>query len=224
MCYNSHELIGGHDMFRNLLNPNNALMITMAQISDCIFLSLFWLIGCIPVVTVGASTAALYDAVYHAFRKGDKQSWFRFLKTFRENLVPSLAPSVAYLLCFVGLGWLVIQLWNSAVAGVLSWMIFSALAFIAVAVLGVLSVMFPMLSRFENNFGSLVKNTLLLALANLPGTVGLGMVNTACILLCMRYVFPLFFLPALAALIGTLFIEPMFKPYMPVERDEMPLE
>jgi hypothetical protein len=32
-------------------------------------------------------------------------------------------------------------------------------------------------------------------------------------------VVPLSFLPALAALIGSLFIEPMFRPYMPKEED-----
>ena len=42
-------------------------------------------------------------------------------------------------------------------------------------------------------------------------------VNTAAIFLCARYVFPLFFLPALAALISTLAVEPMFKPYLPQE-------
>ena len=42
----------------------------------------------------------------------------------------------------------------------------------------------------------------------------------AVIFLCVRYVFPLFFLPALAALIGSLFLEPMFKPYMPQETSE----
>ena len=31
-------------MFQKIFNPDNALMITMAQISDCIFLSLFWLL------------------------------------------------------------------------------------------------------------------------------------------------------------------------------------
>ena len=48
-------------MFRNLLNPDNPLMITMSQVTDCIFLSLFWLLGCVPVLTLGASGAALYD-------------------------------------------------------------------------------------------------------------------------------------------------------------------
>jgi hypothetical protein len=40
------------------------------------------------------------------------------------------------------------------------------------------------------------------------------MVNAVSVFLCIRFVFPIFFLPALAALIGTLFIEPMFKPFM----------
>ena len=65
-------------MFRKFLNPDNALMITMTQITDCIFLSMFWLLGCIPVVTVGASFAALYDATYRGFRQGEKHCWGRF--------------------------------------------------------------------------------------------------------------------------------------------------
>ena len=69
-------------MFRNILRPDSALMITMNQITDCIFLSLFWILGCIPVITVGVSTAALYDSVYHTFRKGEKNSWQRFLRSY----------------------------------------------------------------------------------------------------------------------------------------------
>ena len=46
-------------MFRNLFKPDSPLMITMNQITDTIFLSLFWLAGCFPVVTAGASLAAL---------------------------------------------------------------------------------------------------------------------------------------------------------------------
>ena len=202
-------------MFRNLLNPDNGLMITFAQISDCIFLSLFWLVGCIPVVTVGASTAALYDSVYRAFRKGDKQSWFRFVGAFRRNLVPGIGPTVVFLALFVGLGWLLIQVWNAAVAGTVSWTLFSAAAFLGITVFGILSVIFPMLSRFENSFAALLKNTVFLSMANLPRTLALGLLNAAATLLCAVYVIPVFFLPSLTALIGSVLIEPMFKPYMP---------
>ena len=63
----------------------------------------------------------------------------------------------------------------------------------------------------------MLKNTALLGAAHLPRTLALGMVNAVAVFLCIRFVFPVFFLPALAALIGSLFIEPMFKPYMPQE-------
>lgn len=201
-------------MFRKFLNPDNALMITMNQITDCIFLSLFWLLGCVPLVTVGASFAALYDAVVQGYRRGDKHPWQRFLKTFRGNLKTGILPTLVFLAVFAGMGWGLIQVWNAAVAGTVSWMLFSGAAFLGLTLLGILSVLFPVLSRFENSFAGLLKNTVLLALANLPRTLALGLVNAASIFLCARYVFPLFFLPALAALIGSLFLEPMFKPYM----------
>ena len=203
-------------MFRNLLNPNNPLMVTFAQIGDCVFLSLFWVAGCFPIVTLGASTAALYDATYRSFRKGEKNSWQRFFYVFRNHLKAGILPSFVLMAAFTALTWLLIRQWNNAVAGNLSWSVFSAFAFLGMIAFGVLSVMMPLLSRFETNAATLLKNTVLLALAHLPRTIALGILNTVVLFLCAMYVFPLFFLPALAALIGSLFLEPMFKPYMPV--------
>ena len=68
--------------------------------------------------------------------------------------------------------------------------------------------------RFENSAGALLRNTVLVALANLPRTIGLGVLNMLTALLCIRFVYPLFFAPSLAALIGSLLVEPMFRPYL----------
>lgn len=201
-------------MFRNLFNPENALMVTMTQITDCIFLSLFWLLGCFPVVTAGASFAALYDASFRAFRKGEKNSWLRFFHVFRENWRAGIVPTAVFLAVLGGCGWGLIQVWNAAVAGVLPWMAFSVAASLSVLVLGILSVLFPVLSRFENSIFGLLRNTVLLALGNLPRTLLLGILNAVTGYLCVRYVFPLFFLPSLAALLGSLFVEPMFRPFL----------
>ena len=138
-------------MFRNLLKPDSALMITMTRITDCIFLSLFWLLCCIPVVTVGASFAALYDASYRTFRKNERNSWQRFFGVFRENWKAGIVPSVVFLAAGWGLLKGTIALWNLAVAGTMSWMLFAALAFVAVVLLGMLSILFPILSRFETS-------------------------------------------------------------------------
>ena len=207
-------------MFRNILRPDSALMITMSQITDCIFLSLFWIIGCIPVVTAGASFAAMYDATYRGLRKGDKHSWSRFLRVYKENWKDGILPTLIVAGGFALDLYLMIQVWNGAVAGSISWAVFAAAALVGALVLGTFSILLPMLSRFRNSLGGMLKNTVLLALANAPSTLALGIVNAVSIFLCVRYIFPLFFLPSLAALIGSLFIEPMFKPYMPEEVEE----
>lgn len=201
-------------MFQKLFNPENPLMITMTQITDCIFLSLFWLLGCVPVVTTGAAGAALYDACFRAYRQGEKHSWHRFFRVFRRNLWAGILPSLVLWGGLYAGGWGMIALWNGAAVGRISWMLFSAGGLVGILAVGILSVLFPMLSRFENSFSMLLKNTLFLSLANLPRTLALGALNAGCGYVCIRFVFPLFFVPALSALIGSFLIEPMFRPYM----------
>lgn len=205
---------------RNIFRPDSGLMIVMSQITDCIFLSLFFLVGCVPVVTVGASFAALYDATFRGFRDGEKNSWQRFLHTFRANWKAGILPTVFFLAAVGGLSYGMVMCWNAAVYGTVPWALFAGIALLAVVAVGVLSVLFPMLSRFENSLGALLKNTVVLSLANLPRTLALGILNTASTLLCLRFVIPLFFLPSLAALLGSLLIEPMFRPYLPEKSQE----
>lgn len=81
-------------MFRKLFRPDSPLMVVMTQITDCIFLSLFFIMGCLPVVTVGASFAALYDAAYRGFRQGEKHTWQRFLEVFRNNWRAGILPTL----------------------------------------------------------------------------------------------------------------------------------
>ncbi len=202
-------------MFQKIFNPDSGLMITMTQITDCIFLSLFWLLGCAPVVTAGASFAALYDASFRAFRRGEKHSWQRFASVYKANWKGSILPTILFLAVVSCGAWGMVQIWNGAVYGNISWKVFAAAAFFGVLLLGILSILFPMLSRFENPTGTLLKNTLFLALANLPRTLLLGAINAGAVWLCLKYVIPLFILPSLAALLGSLLIEPMFRPYMP---------
>lgn len=141
-------------MFRNLFNSENSLMATMTWVTDCIFLSLFWVLGAMLVIPFGGAGAALYDATYRGFRKGDKHCWSRFFKVFRENWMQGIVPDVLYLLGFFALCRALISLWNAAVYGEISWMVSSAGAFAAM-LLGMMNLMLPMLSRFENSLGDL---------------------------------------------------------------------
>lgn len=201
-------------MFQKLFNPDHPLMITLSQIGDCVFLSMFWLLGSIPLVTVGAASAALYDAGFRAFRQGEKQSWQRFFQVYRRELKGGILPSLVFWGVLAAGTFGLNTLWNSTTAGGLFWVTVPAGVLAGALVAGMLSVLFPMLSRFENSFPDLLKNTMLLSLAKLPRTLALGAMNILCFFLCLRFVFPVFFVPALGALVGSFLIEPMFRPYM----------
>lgn len=206
-------------MFKNIFRLDSSLMQFMSHVTDCIFLSMFFFLGCLPVITVGTSIAAMYDAIFRGVREGEKNTWQRFLHVYRRNWRVGILPTIFFLLAAWGLTYGGIQAWNNAVYGNISWMMFSCLAMLVVTALGVLSVLFPMLSRFENGVGALMKNTVILSLANLPRTMMLGILNALAVIACYLWIFPLFFLPAMVSLLSSWLIEPMFAPYMPEEEE-----
>jgi len=55
------------------------------KIFDCMCLSILWLICCLPIVTAGAATTALYAAVYRYLRKNEGHLLRTFFDAFREN-------------------------------------------------------------------------------------------------------------------------------------------
>lgn len=204
-------------MFRNLLNPENGLMITLSQITDVIFLSLFWLVLCFPVVTAGPATAAMYDTVVRCFRKGEPHPWQRFWKSFRQNLKTGIPATLVWTAALWLLARGMIGVWNATAGGDVAWPVFSGAALGAVVLFGVLSVLFPLLSRFETGFGRLLVNTALIALGNMPRTLALGALYAVSAWACLRWVWPVFLLPCLSALLGSFLVEPMLRPFMPQE-------
>ena len=206
-------------MFRKFLNPDNDLMILLSQITDVLFLSIFWLFTCIPVVTAGPGTAALYDAVYRGFRLGEKESWHRFFHAFRTNFKTGCLVMLPILLG----GWLILRgmagLFLSAAGGTGSWILFFAAGFMCLLLVGVVAVLFPLLSRFETGVGRLLGNALRLSMAHLPRTVALAVIHGLTIFACLRYVLPVLFLPAICMLVSSFLVEPMFRPYLPAEEE-----
>lgn len=70
---------------RQLLDVNNPVMRVLTTIFDLIALSVFWVIFSLPIITMGAASAALYHTVYHHVRKGEDYLWNSFWTSFREN-------------------------------------------------------------------------------------------------------------------------------------------
>lgn len=70
---------------RWLFDIENPIMGYIIKIFDCMCLSILWLICCLPIVTAGAATTALYAAVYRYLRKNEGHLLRTFFDAFREN-------------------------------------------------------------------------------------------------------------------------------------------
>jgi len=118
---------------------------------EIIALGFLWTIFSLPILTIGASTTALYYvATKKASGKDDEYLFSSFWKSFKENLIKSVGVSIILvavgaiawfnliLLPYLDMGWLVLP-------------IRLALIFVLVQVIFVTSYVFAVIARFETS-------------------------------------------------------------------------
>lgn len=59
----------GETIVSDFFNWDNKFMTAMSKASDAILLGILWIACCLPIVTVGASSAAFYYAYHKAVRQ-----------------------------------------------------------------------------------------------------------------------------------------------------------
>lgn len=81
---------------KQLLNVDGPIMTVLGQIANCMILSLLWLLCSIPVITIGASTSALYYVTLKMVR-GEISGVARpFFKALKENLKNGIVFSILF--------------------------------------------------------------------------------------------------------------------------------
>ena len=200
-------------MKNSLFNSENWIWQPFGLVADFLILSCLWLIFSIPMVTVGAASAAMYDCCARCIKDGDRALFSRFFRTFRRELLKSI-PSTLLWAAILGLLFFLIRSFIGSATGtdINLVLAYAMVVFLAVAV-GTASWVFPLLSRFTFDFSSLNMTAIRLALAHLPRTMALGAVNIAAGWLCLRLLMPVMVAPGIAALLSAYLLEPVFKPY-----------
>jgi len=68
-----------------LFSMDGPVMTALMKIGDVLCLSVLWIVFSLPVITIGASSAALYAAVHRCLRRNGAGIWKSFWNAFREN-------------------------------------------------------------------------------------------------------------------------------------------
>ena len=199
---------------RNFFNPEKGIWKLLGYFGEFLLLSLLWFLCSVPLITVGASCTALYDTVYHCVRREESDFFHRFFETFRtefRNSVPSTllwSAVLILLICFYR--WLSPQLGVGRIQDILR----ISLLFLGLVPAGIVSWVFPLLSRFRFSFPELTKTAVQLALSRIFRTLLLGALIVGTVLVCIYTLLPVMFLPGILALLQSFLIEPVFEAYL----------
>jgi uncharacterized membrane protein YesL len=190
-------------------------MTALDRIGAAIICNVLWLLCCLPIITAGAATAALYDTIRRRVLTGSApimSTYFKAFKTnFRQGTILGLIGSVIILVVGVGVALDPSHDWRALVV---------PLVIGAVFAIGVFFWCIPLAVRFTNTTVAHFRHGLLLGLAHLGSTL-LLLIGLALVVFGVWQMFPLVFvLPAVLMAGWTYWLEHLFLKHGYVEAAE----
>ena len=201
---------------KNLFNMDNPVFQTLSRIADLAVLSVICLLCCLPVVTIGPATAALYYTVVKCVRGRESGAFGYYLRSFRDNFKTGLKadlivlPAAALLLVLHH----IVRWYGTRTGGVL-YVLYVAQYFALMVPAGMLCWLFPLLGRFDYGVRGLFRTAFQLAIAHLPSTVVVVLLTAQTAVFCLERWWPVLFMPSVAMLLVSLFTERIFAKYSP---------
>ena len=198
-------------------NPDNWLWGGFGRLADFFILSVLWMFCSIPLVTVGAASIALYDTVAHCFRYNEGRMVGRFFQTFKRELLRGILLTVA---------WAVIGYLFNVSYQILAqmgepgsiWRTISVVYFVLLLIpVGIACWAIGLESRFTYTFGQLHKNAVMFTLGYFLRTIAIVLIFVLCYNVLINMPFLVMFLPAIMVNLQSMFMEPVFRKYMPEE-------
>ena len=153
----------------NLFNMNNFFFRFMEKLFDAVALSIVYTLVCLPIVTIGPATSALYYATVKSIRRDRsypiKEFFKAFKRDFKQSFVVGLILVVVGVILYVDVKFAINFINNS-----LTYMRYLYLI-IGIVVSFIAVYIFPLISRFSLKLSELFKLSFYLALRHLLTTV-----------------------------------------------------
>lgn len=200
-------------MWQEIFNPENLFFRMLSRGVDLVGLSLMWVLFCMPVVTIGPASAALYYTVVKVFRHRKDEAFRTYLRAFWDNLKQGIPVTLICIPITVFLAWGYNVMSNniSTSAGVVMYMIYYV--FLVVPV-GVCCYLFPLMGRFAFRTRDLIRTSLIMAFRHFPSTVIVVMMTIEMIVFTLERWWPVLLTPVLATILASLFLERIFPKYL----------
>lgn len=193
--------------------------------TDLVILNILWIICCIPIITIGASTTAMHYVTLKMAKGEESYIVKSFFHSFRQNLKQATMVWVCILasICILFFDFYYITHIKTNMTNLLTFAIF----FITFLLGMMTCYVFPILSYFQCRTLKAMKNALSIAIIHLPYTVLLLLLESMPVVLIL--LFPTHLIPvtffdiiigfSLCAYLSAFIYNKIFKRYIPEEEE-----
>ena len=190
---------------------DNPIWTVMGKVADVIILSILWFLFSLPIVTIGASTSALYYVTLKLAEDKEGYLFQSFLKGFKENFIQSTAIWAIFG-CVGGIISVSIvqyQKVGTEVALTLLW----ALVVFSFVYLLMFSVIFALTARLKTSVGNLFMMSFMVCVKHFSWVL-LMAITLACVIAVSLFVFwpVLFIAPGAIAFVHSIILIKMIFP------------
>ena len=153
-------------------------------IGDLIILTLLWTICCLPIVTIGASTTALYYVTTRQLSDREGYVSKDFFKSFKQNFIEATAITILIgvigAILYINIRLLETNTTLNIILYLIQFVILYQLVIFTIYV-------FPILSRFDLKLGALIKTTIFMANRHLLTTITCAILLVATFIITFEY-------------------------------------
>ncbi len=197
------------------MNYNGKFWTFMGKLMDMVMVSAFYVLCCLPVVTIVPASMSLYYACAKCIRRGEGYLYREFFSSFKGNLKQGIPISLLYLV----IGFFLFEIkqfynWQGISKNSLGGVYF---VFYMVAVVILFMITFylvPVLSRFTIRLGSALRLSVYLGTHNLPTMIPLTITFAGAVALVVTSPLTLIFVPGVYSYAMTKSVEKALKKYI----------
>lgn len=199
---------------RNIFGFDGSFTNICDKIFDVMALGFLWILCSIPIVTIGASTSALYYAMVKCVKNGNGYIAREFFRSFRLNLISG---------CFI---WILVVAATFAMhlnigilmketVGYVGLFFICVYALTSVWILAFACYVFPALARFDMSSGWLIKLAMYMTVRYFGTTLALLLVLACTGAIIWRFPILVIFAPGPVIFLMSEFLERVLKKHEP---------
>ena len=201
----------------NFFSMDNGFFTVLSKICDMLFLSVIWVLLCIPIITIGPANTALYYATVKVIRRERGYLFREFFKSFRTNFKRAAIVGVILTIMFGILIFDLLYSWGSlrgeSNMSTIMFGIFVAITFLLICFS---TYVFPILSRFDMTTKQLIKAASFMSMKHFPYTLLMVLVTLAAYAAVFFIPILIFIIPATSVFVNSYLMERILKKYIPV--------